>query len=72
MPLDYDQFLVAAFCITLNKELSETGGMTEKIVYGSVVSVSYCIIIAIFIFFIVQLEHQASNKFLTAENKKVK
>ena len=47
MPLDYDQFLVAAFCITLNKELSETGGMTEKIVYGSVVSVSYCIIIAI-------------------------
>ena len=50
MPLDYDQFLVAAFCIILNKELSETGGMTEKIVYGSVVSVSYCIIIAIFIF----------------------
>lgn len=49
MPLDYNQFLVAAFCITLNKELSETGGMPERIVYGSVVSVSYCIIIAIFL-----------------------
>lgn len=47
MLLDYDQFLVAAFCITLKKGLSETGGMTEKIVYDSVISVSYCIIIAI-------------------------